>query len=242
VSLSRHAPERSLATAYATSPGCPQPEVFVAAAWDALDADERRLLERHLEDCPACAAERELARSFESPIGNDAPDPDVEWVVAELARARLAPAARRGRFDWGWASAAAVVLLAAGGYVALREGPPPLAPPSARPVVLRGADIELIAPRGDIATVPVELRFAAIAGAARYQVKILGVDDGVLWEQAVPSPPATIPAIVRDTLAEAVVYRFQVEAFDANGARLAVSATASFRVVPSATASGGTTP
>ena len=238
----RRSARRTLARAYAAGSGCRPPEVFVAASWNALDPDERRLIERHIEDCPACAAERDLARSFESAAASDVPDPEVDWIVAELERSRFHPQRRRRRLDWRWASAAALVLVGVSGWLALREGPPRLAPPSAAPVVLRGAAIELFEPSGDVAAPPRELRFAAVPGASRYRVKILEVDDGLLWEQEVVEPEAAIPEDVRARLADAVVYRFQVEAFDASGARLAVSAIAPFRVLSGAAKNGGGTP
>ena len=241
MSLGRRSARRTLARAYATVSGCPRPEVFVAAAWDALEPDERRLIEQHADDCPACAAERELARSFDRAVASDAPDPDVEWIVAKLDRARLAPARRRFRLDGRFAAAAALVLVALGGWLALREAPPPLAPPSAQPIVLRGAAVELFQPQGDVARTPEELRFGAVPGASRYRVKILEVDDALLWEQEVVDPPAALPDDVRARLGQAVVYRFQVEAFDARGARLAVSALAPFRIMPGVAEAGGST-
>ena len=240
--LGRRSAKRTLARAYAPVPGCPRPEVFVAAAWSALDPDERRRIEQHVDDCPACAAERELARSFERAAASEAPDPDVEWIVARLERARVAPERRRRRLDWRWASAAALVLVALAGWLALREAPPRLAAPSAQPVVLRGAAVELFEPRGDVASAPAELRFGAVAGAARYRVRILEVDDAVLWEQELATAEAPIPAEVRARLGEAVMYRFQVEAFDAHGARVAVSTATPFRIVPGIADAGGDTP
>lgn len=240
--VARRSARRTLARAYASVPGCPRPEVFVAAAWAALDPDERRRIESHVDDCPACAAERDLARSFESAAASDAADPDVEWIVAELERARFAPQRRRPRVDWRWASAAALVLVALGAALALRQGPPPLAHPTSQRVVLRGAALELFAPRGDVAAAPAELRFGAVPGAASYRVKILEVDDTVLWEQELAAPQAPIPDDVRARLGEAVTYRIQVEAFDANGARIGVSAPAAFRVVPGAADVAGGTP
>ena len=238
----RRSARRALARAYASVPGCPRPELFVAAAWDALDPDERRRIESHVGDCPACAAERDLARSFESAAASDAADPDVEWIVGELERSRFAPERKRPRVDWRWASAAALVLVAVGAALALRQGPPPLAHPTSQRVVLRGAALELFEPRGDVAAAPAELRFGAVPAAASYRVKILEVDDTQMWSLDVAGSPAAIPDDVRSRLAEAVVYRVQVEAFDQSGVRLAVSGAVPFRVRPHAADAGRSTP
>jgi hypothetical protein len=68
--------------------GCPPPEAFLAAERAALDPADRRRLEAHAERCPACAAERGLARLFDAaPEQAGARPADVEALVARLAAA-----------------------------------------------------------------------------------------------------------------------------------------------------------
>lgn len=78
--------------------GCPPPEAYLAEEMAALAPAERRRLDEHAERCPACAAERDLARLFDAAPGQAGARPeDVEDVTARLAAASpLAPAEAPG--------------------------------------------------------------------------------------------------------------------------------------------------
>ena len=237
MSLRRPSLARSLAVAYAGARGCPDPQTFLAESLRALDPGERRRIELHAERCPACSAEREMARAFDEGVEDHGEGrADVDWVVARLERARFARGhgAPRRAIDWRWASAAALVVAAAVALLALSPAPPPLAPRSDSPVVLRGATIEIISPAGELAQRPDELRFETVERAELYRVRLLGVDDTVVWDATVGAPPLRLPATARDALREAVAYRWQVEALDGTGTRLALSGQATFRIVPGA--------
>ena len=66
--------------------GCPPPEAFLEEA--ALDAEERRRLDAHADRCPACAAERDLARLFAAkPDESGVSREDLDFVVARLEAA-----------------------------------------------------------------------------------------------------------------------------------------------------------
>ena len=101
-------------------------ELRGAFALDALDPEERRLVERHLEACPRCLAEvqehREVAALFLSSadrppeglwdrivgeLAPEAPSYDLAPIVPIEARSR---ASSRRLVGWGWAAAAAVIL------------------------------------------------------------------------------------------------------------------------------------
>ncbi|HEY4588988.1 MAG TPA: hypothetical protein VII86_07160, partial [Thermoanaerobaculia bacterium] len=97
---------------------------------------------------------------------------------------------------------------------------------------VRGGEIETISPVGDAAGIPTELRWNPRAGAASYRVRLLAVDDTVLWEATVPAPPARLPAAAQGKLQRAVSYLWSVEALDAAGARIAASETVRFRIRP----------
>ena len=236
--LRRSSLEASLAEAYDADPGCPEPRTFLAGSWSALAEAEQRRIESHAERCPRCAAERDLARAFDEGAEADrARDRDLDWVVSRLERARpaAAHAAWRRIQTWRWAAAAAAVLVvAAAAFLAQRPGAPPLAPPrSGAPAVLRGSALEILGPEGDVAEAPAELRFSAVEGAERYRVRLVAVDDAVLWDETVREARAPLPPAVREALRPAVTYRWRVEALDAAGAVRALSGEASFRVVPS---------
>jgi hypothetical protein len=229
--------------------GCPPPEAFLEA--EALHPEERRRLDEHAARCPACAAERDLARLFDAaPDAAEVSPADVDFVVARLAEASpVRPTGRVVRFPAAgtagarrtpspvasqiWKIAAALILVVGGGLLfrLANPAPPPLSAPALGGPV-RGGEVEAVSPVGDVTGIPAELRWNPRQGAASYRVRLLAVDDAVLWEAKVPAPPARLPAEVLGKLHRAVTYVWTVEALDASGARLAASEPVRFRARP----------
>lgn len=200
--------------------GCPPPESFLEAEMAALPEDERRRLTEHAESCAACTAEWELARLFDAvPQGR---------LVAFPSRPPAPRPARRP--SWQWAAAASMLFLVGMSFYLARPVAPPLPAPQAGEV--RGSRIELVAPLGDVAAVPAELRWEPVTGAAAYRVRLLAVDDTALWETRVDRPAAPLPAEAGSRLQRAVTYRWTVEALAADGRRLALSEPGTFRMPP----------
>jgi hypothetical protein len=104
--------------------------------------------------------------------------------------------------------------------------------------VLRGGFVEPLAPIGEVASVPTELRWEPRPGAASYRVRLRTVDDELLWEGTFAAPPARLPEGVAGRLKPAVAYSWSVEALDGRGARLAGSEPVRFRVRPGGDAGG----
>lgn len=241
--------------------GCPPPERFLEAEMGELPEEERRRLEEHARTCPSCAAEQELARLFhEAPEEAGVAAEDLSHVVARLEQASpvrpaveapggkvvpfpvrppqpvpdAQPARRQTSNVRPWRLAAAAALLLSGSLLVWRSQPTqmPLPAPPGESEVFRGADVEVVSPLGEMEAVPTELRWEEKDGAASYRVRLIAVDDTVLWEDMVAAPPARLPDAVAGTLQRAVVYVWTVEALDANGARVGVSEPASFRARP----------
>ena len=226
--------------------GCPPPEAFLADEQAALSPTEQRALADHLTSCPACAAERELAQAFDAGSAGLAGE-DVDWV---LSRLRGAPAderqgeagsrpparlvsfpVRRPLARWRALAAAAALLLAVG---LVRWLYPPLPPLPAPPAggVLRGGEVSGLVPAGEVDAPPWELQWQPVAGAARYRVCLVIVDETPIWEAEVAAPPARLPAAVTSRLQRAVSYPWSVEALGPDGRLLARSTPARFRVRP----------
>ena len=240
-----------LRDAYAdAAAGCPPPEAYLADELAALQPDERRRLEAHADTCPACNAERELAQAFDAGETGAAGD-DVDWVTARLrgeAVASAQPAAAtapagmpqagrvvpfRGRpaaRTWVRFAAAAVLVVAAGLTVRTMYERPPALPAPPHGGVVRGSEVEVVSPVGEVAEPPRELWWTPVAGAAAYRVRLLAVDDTVLWETTTSAPPAPVPAEVMARLQRAVRYSWMVEALAADGTAVGRSAPARFRV------------
>lgn len=236
--------------------GCPPPEAFLEAEAEGLSPEDRQALEEHAARCPACAAERDLARLFDAaPDGAGVQPADLDFVVSRLEEAspvRSAPAGapnvvpfpgprraeapparpvRRSSSFLRFAAAALLVIGAGLGYRAYQSPGPALPAPEVGGVV-RSSEVEVLSPVGDVEEMPRELRWVLMDGAASYRVRIIAVDGSVLWESTAPAPPARLPAEVTGRLHRAVLYTWTVEALDPSGARLASSELARFKVKP----------
>jgi hypothetical protein len=227
---------RLLEQAY-PGPDCPPPEAYLADA--ALSAAERARIETHADVCPACGAERALARAFDS---EPVPAPEAQAIIATLRErapwraANVAPhprfAARRGarRFTLAVPLALAAALVLGVGVV-LQMGAPG-APPIGAPgtgAIMRGSGIDVVAPAGEVGALPDSLEWEPVPDAASYRVVLMGVDGETLWQDTIDRPPAVIPPATLASLNPTVRYRWQVEALDENGARIARSETTTFR-------------
>jgi hypothetical protein len=230
--------------------GCPPPEAYLEAESGALTADARRALDEHADRCPACAAERDLARLWDAaPEAAGARPEDVAFVVSRLEESSpvatpaakvvpfrgprpQAPPARSRSFTFTRLAAAAVLVLAAGlGIRTLYQPEPPLPAPQTGGAV-RSAEIETLAPRGELEEIPRELRWNPWNGALSYRVRLIAVDGAVLWETTVSAPPARLPSEVTGRLHRAVSYTWTVEALGSDGSVLAASEPVSFRTKP----------
>jgi hypothetical protein len=237
--------EQALRRAYESPGACPPPETFLAEEMAALDPETRASVESHAERCPACAAERDLARTFESAGSMSASENrDVEHMVRRLKRgaptrkndsglARLLRFPALGGLQrspaFRVAMAAVLVLVVGFAVQTTRTGAPQL-PDTAVDTVVRGGQLEVISPVGEIAVVTDAFVWQASDGAVSYLVTLKTVDDTVLWETTSDQPSVSLPEPVRSQLHPAVTYAWKVEALDAQGARVAGSGWVDFRV------------
>jgi hypothetical protein len=228
----------SLHSAWSPEDGCPPPEDWLRLETGEATPEERRRLEEHAARCPACASEREMARLFaEAPEG--VKDEDVDYIVAKLEAMNLPrqpiplafPSRRRPALAWAARLAALLVLALAVGLFFRTGQAPPLPDPGAGEVY-RGGHLRPIGPSGEISEMPREFRWEGVEGARSYRVTLRAVDDTVLWQETVTVPSARLPEGVAGGLHPAVLYRWNVEALDERGARLAASEPVRFLVRP----------
>lgn len=225
-----------LPRAYAMGEACPPPEIWAGVLNGDVTDTQRVSLSEHADSCASCAAERLLAQRFlESDEHTDA---DVDWIVARLTRQSrdtnvVALPARGQRLVkplLGLAAAAMLVMAFAPLLPVLRQsGLPETVDFSG---VMRGSEIKLVQPVGAIDQVPQQLVWEPVSGADRYRVTLSAVDDEILWRSEFDSlhNTATLPAAINERLNRAVVYYWEVEGWDRDGARIAQPARARFRI------------
>jgi anti-sigma factor RsiW len=236
-----HEDPELLARALARGPECPPLERLAELVHGQVDAAERAALEAHAASCPACAAELELARAFDPAATDAAEAADIDRVAAALdgrggsARVLAFPGRRERRTRsaaspaWTRWAAAALVLLGIGfAFQATRQALPPEVLGPIDGDVVRGSELEPIAPIGEVAVVPAELAFGTVAGAARYRVELLDVAGKSLWSADVAAPPAPLDEPARALLRSRASYGWRAVALAADGAELARTVVVEF--------------
>lgn len=215
----------------APGPECPPLERLAVPTMSGHDA-------AHVASCLRCQSERALWASFESAAGAD--EGDVAWIAAQ-ARRRLFPVPQPATTTARWRPAlpawslslAATLLLAVGGYLLVREPGTELAPTDDA-TVYRTAAVEPVAPLGDLAAPPEELRWRPVDGAVRYDLRVLEVDGTEVWRGSTTATAIAVPSEVRAAALPARRLEWSVTAVDAAARPVAAPASASFRVAPSA--------
>lgn len=198
-----------------------------------LTEDERR----HVAECARCETELRLWREFHDPSPGD-DERAVRWVAAEIARRRATPASTASRPFWSpgmfrlpafAAAAAALLLVATLGYLALDREPGISAPPAGADGY-RSAGVQVVGPVGTVPAAPTRLEWKAVEGAARYDVSVLEVDRTVLWRTSCDEPSATLPDRVVAQFVPGKTVLWEVTARDRGGATVALSGMQQFRV------------
>jgi len=227
-------------SAFARTPECLPMErlaAYAAAPGSPANASARA----HLETCPVCQTELALLEEFERGVVRPEEEAAVKWISARLkARApALVPAAECTSW-WkaffvapGWrtasvAFASLVLVVSAGLY--LRHDRAPLIDTRGGAEVMRSQSLGGMAPAGDLAAAPAELRWEAVAGAVSYDVRIEEVDRTELWRQATTVPTVPLPAAIRVKLLPGKTVVWEVTARNAAGQVVAASGRHQFRV------------
>jgi hypothetical protein len=236
-----HEDPELLARALARGPECPPLERLAELVHGEVPAAERARIEAHAAACPVCAAELELARAFEPAAADAGEAAAIEGVVATLSgpaipgrvlefrgRRERRPGSATSPAWLRWAAAALVVV---GLGVALQTARQALPPEIAGPVdgdVVRGGELAVIAPVGEVAAVPGELAFESAAGAARYRVELVDVAGATLWSAEAAASPVRLDESARALLRPHATYAWRVVALAADGAELARTAPVEF--------------
>ncbi len=166
-----------------------------------------------------------------------------DWAIETLRRQSLseppehvlkrayAIAARRRSLP-RWLAAAAMLTVAIAGGLLLTQRRAPSLPTAPVDSTLRSGEVTLIEPVGTLERMPPTFSWKNVDGAASYRLRILAVDDAVLFERTTDGTSVELPDATAATLHAAVTYTWQVDALDAGGALVARSQPARFEVRP----------
>ncbi|MGE0641398.1 MAG: hypothetical protein AB7G12_02470 [Thermoanaerobaculia bacterium] len=229
---------------------CPPLERLIDALFAAEATAEQRQLLEHAAGCASCAAEIELAGGFDAEPRSEAEAVEMAEVsrLLEARRGAAAPVSQGARIlpmrerripasrvapRWSrWAAAAMIVL---GIGLALRLGgpdAPPALPGGSSSGIVRGSDLVLVAPVGELAGQPDRFVWQAVPSATRYRVELRDVVGDPLWSGEATGTELALPQEARPRIESMVSYQWTVIAYDGEERVVARATPATFRFRP----------
>lgn len=233
-------PYRQLKSALGPTTDCRPIELLISILDRPSSDAERGATEAHLSGCPHCQTELALYRNFEAGprAGEEA---DVAWIASQLRdRSReFRPAGvpwwkqiLRPRVLAPMSVALACLVVAITVGLQFRSGSDLPLNTRAGSGVMRSQTVTVVSPLGDIARQPTGLRWQAVAGASRYEARLVEVDGTELWKIESRGEEAAIPADVRDRIVPRKTLLWEVTARDQGGKAIASSGLQRFRLEP----------
>ncbi len=201
--------------------------IDVARFGEELDAASRE----HLQTCARCQSELALFRELDSEQTTDDEAAATQWIAAQLQQraaetANVVPFRAKPLRALYSIAAALMIVVGAGYLIQTRE---PGLDAIGGSEVYRSTRVELVAPRGELATAPNELQWTPVANATRYHVELVEVDGTVVWSGDTTAPQASLPQHAIAQFAPGKSLLWNVKAFRGTE-MLASSETQSVRV------------
>jgi hypothetical protein len=246
---------RQWKAALATTEDCLTVEELSRHADGSLPDGAKTRASSHLDRCVRCQTELAMLKEFELATPRAEELAAVSWVAAELKRrsseighaapnpasSRSMPSlvstvglrnifASRRVSSAALSLAAMLVAIAAGFYLTTAKEPILVSDGSTGQTVLRSQGVVALAPKGDLAQSPTELRWQPVAGADHYSVKLMEVDRVELWQGLSKEPSVTLPPAVREKIVPGKSLLWQVTALNVSGQAVATSQVERFRV------------
>ncbi|MEZ5313738.1 MAG: hypothetical protein R2862_08865 [Thermoanaerobaculia bacterium] len=226
---------------------CPPLERLVDALFAAEATAEQRQLLEHAGGCASCAAEIDLAGGFDAKPRSEAEAAELAEVsrILEARRGTAAPVSQGARIlpmrerripasrvapHWSRWAAAAMILLGIG--LALRlggPGAPPALPGVSASGIVRGSDLVLEAPLGELAGRPDRFVWQAVQSATRYRVEIRDALGEPLWSGESTGTELGLPQEASPRIESMVSYQWTVIAYDGEDKVVARATPATFR-------------
>jgi len=198
-------------------PDCLDESLLTRLAGGEIDAVQLDAAREHARSCSRCACDLEIAQAFAADTKlTPVQEETVADVVAVLRRPGAAtPEPSRRRGIWHLhnllpVTAALLTVVAVALFLQMRpDAPPPV--PEAGTTVARSGGVRQLAPRGTVQVVPPRLVWEPYEQAPTFRVRLLAVDDAILWETVTAGDSIDLPTAVLEGLAARVTYRWSIE-------------------------------
>jgi len=197
-----------------------------------LQGGAREQFEEHYFNCPSCFRQMEERDALISTIksrgawilkGEAAPE-QRDWVPA-WKRALSSFTVRQ----WATVGAAAALLLVIFGVLPqFRDSSPQFI--LSETEVVRGDSLTLMSPIIDVRSVPTFFEWKSLGQEAEY--KIFLYNGGLIWSAVTQDSRIAIPEDIQKKMLPGQRFAWQVRAFSARGALVAVSSKVQFQIEP----------
>ena len=229
---------------------CPDIEQLGQYSDGILEPATRSAMASHISSCAYCRSELAMLREFQEVSLRPEEQRPVAWITSQLRQrapqiSSPVPEPQNAVTSWwrslltppflsraGLAFATLLVIISASLYLRRSTAPTLNTNPDSGAEVLRSNSVLLLSPKGDLTQRPDWLRWQAVEGAARYQVRILEVDRTELWNRETSAVGIQIPDAVRAQILASKSLLWQVTALDPSGKRIGSSNLERFRVAP----------
>jgi len=189
---------------------------------------------QHLSGCLYCQAEQKLLQEFLHGQTTPEEQKQVDWIARQLSKNPVASAPSwKSWFTLPRLSAISIAMAALLVVIGLRSTitrTPDVDESGLSISNLRSGAIKVIAPSGDVASAPQSFTWEATQGAAKYRVKLMEVDQNVLWSTEINTFSIAVPEDIRVKMVPAKTLLWQLDALDASGKIIASSSPERFRV------------
>lgn len=193
----------------------------------------------HVQACPMCSHIAASYREFIEADVREEEKADLQWIESRLHK----QAPRRSWFGWlgpsplpRWAFSIAAILLIVAGSLQLRRmaGPGLRHPSEPGAAVVRSTQVHLVAPIGDVETIPAAFQWEPVDKAEAYEVQITEVDGTPLWTGRTNQTKLNSAPDIQPFMLPRKALLWRVKALNGSGGVLAESSPERFKVLPSA--------
>lgn len=198
-----------------------------------MDGEPKERFEEHYFNCPSCFRQIEERDTLISTIKSRG-----AWIFRDKPAAEQrawVPAWRRAVSSFSPRQWATVGVAAAAILIAVFALMPQFRPASPQfflneNEVVRGESLTLMSPIIDVRAVPTFFEWKPLGEAAEYKISLF--NGSLLWSATTQDSRIAVPEETQQRMLPGQRFAWQVRAFSANGALIAVSSKVQFQIAP----------